>query len=142
MVEGRELLVRSPGATRPWQHVLDALHGYLLFMERLAIQPGLPPTLNFGPADGSPVRVEDIVAKLQSRLGVPLAWKPATDSRTAEKQYLQLDASLAQARLNWRPRLDIETALDWTCEWYAAWRHGEDVRRLTDRQIDRFSALA
>ena len=58
-----------------------------------------------------------------------------------EAQFLGIDAGKAHTRLNWRPRLDIAQAIDWTVEWYRAWRDGADMRQLSEAQLDRYRGL-
>jgi CDP-glucose 4,6-dehydratase len=141
---GRDLArIRNPRAIRPWQHVLDPLSGYLqlaeaLFAGRRAFSKGW----NFGPTLDSAWPVERIVAAVKARL-------PAFDfivepSSEHEANLLTLDSGQAQRELGWKPRWEIETALEKTLEWYAA--HRDSGELLTNRQIKEhmteFSATA
>ncbi|MFC7476918.1 CDP-glucose 4,6-dehydratase [Dankookia sp. GCM10030260] len=128
---GAPLLLRRPDATRPFQHVLDVLRGYLLLAERLATGT-LAPAFNFGPADGE-IRVRDLIASW----GAPVDWRQDNGPVMAEAPRLGLDSSLAGEVLGWRPLLSTPEAIAETSRWYAAWRRGEDVQALALATIDR-----
>ena len=66
---GEPLLLRAPDSTRPWQHVLDPLAGYLLFLEALAAGPDVPRALNFGPASGESMKVGELATVISERDG-------------------------------------------------------------------------
>jgi CDP-glucose 4,6-dehydratase len=138
LVDDSEIVLRYPDAVRPWQHVFDALSGYLCLAQGLL---GDDPDRyaepwNFGPdADGSlPVSqiVERIAALWGSRsLPVRLASVPQ-----AESPVLRLDSTKADMILGWRPRWQVETALAETVAWYRAWHRGEDMRAFSLAQIE------
>jgi CDP-glucose 4,6-dehydratase len=128
---GEPLLLRRPDATRPFQHVLDVLRGYLLLAERLATGEA-PQALNFGPADGE-IRVRDLIAAWAS----PVDWRQEEGPVMAEAPRLGLDSSLAAAALGWRPLLSTPEAIAETARWYGAWRAGEDVQAQALAAIDR-----
>ena len=125
---GEALVVRRPDATRPFQHVLDVLRGYLLLAEALA-HGTAPPALNFGPRDGE-IRVRDLLA-----LWGNVTWLPACGPVMEEARRLALDSSLAARALGWQPVLDTPRAVAATSAWYAAWRNGGDMARATDAEI-------
>lgn len=124
--------IRNPRAVRPWQHVLDPLSGYLqlaeaLFAGRTAFAKGW----NFGPTLESAWPVEKIVGAVKTRL-------PAFDfiiepSKEHEAKLLTLDSGQARRELGWKARWEIETALEKTLDWYAAYRESGEL--LTDQQI-------
>ncbi|WP_431270111.1 CDP-glucose 4,6-dehydratase [Dankookia sp. P2] len=128
---GRPLLLRRPDATRPFQHVVDVLRGYLLLAERLATG-GAPPALNFGPADGE-IRVRDLIAAW----GAPVDWRQEEGPVMSEAPRLGLDSSMAAEALGWRPRLSTPEAIAETARWYAAWREGKDIQAEAVASIDR-----
>ncbi|TDH61977.1 CDP-glucose 4,6-dehydratase [Dankookia rubra] len=128
---GQPLLLRRPDATRPFQHVLDVLRGYLLLAERLATGEA-PPALNFGPADGE-IRVRDLIAAW----GAPVDWRQEDGPVMSEAPRLGLDSSLAAGTLGWRPLLSTPGAIAETARWYAAWRNGGDVQAEAMASIDR-----
>jgi CDP-glucose 4,6-dehydratase len=137
---GETLAVRFPDAVRPWQHVLEPLHGYLRLAEALhAGHPGTPPAINFGPDLDSCRSVAEVVDELH-RLAGAGRWRP-DPGRRAEATLLRLDSSLARATLGWRPRLSLTTALEWTVQWHRAEVAGSSLRDLADRQIAEYESL-
>ncbi|HEY5048798.1 MAG TPA: CDP-glucose 4,6-dehydratase [Rhizomicrobium sp.] len=136
------VVLRYPDATRPWQHVLDCLNGYLVFLEDMATDKPPPHALNFGPDEGHALSVRTMVERLQSRLGAEAGWEPQSEAFPKEKQSLQLCSSQARATLGWRNLLDADTAIEWTANWYRALVDGENMAATTAAQILSFSALA
>ena len=135
-VEGKPALIRRPGAIRPWQHVLEPLHGYLLLAERLLTgQPRYATAFNFGPSEDDAQPVGWIVEKLVGFWGDGATWVLDPEPGVHEAGYLKLDASRARAELGWRPKLRLETALAWLVDWYKAHAAGADMQRLTLEQI-------
>ena len=137
---GEPLSLRRPDATRPWQHVLDLINGYLIYAEALATGRSVPSALNFGPLDPSPLSVREITDAFVGDLGAP-GWHHTPEPCILEKCNLVLDPSLAIASLRWRPQLDRHAMLAWTSAWYKAWAAGADVAALTDDQIESFEAM-
>lgn len=135
--------LRSPDATRPWQHVLDCLSGYLLFLEYLS-GGGDEWVLNIGPETVSEITVADIATQLSAALGgKPWVLAPDAEVRAKlEARTLAIDASRARALLGWNDRLDNAAALSLTCDWYAAWREGADMAEVTRAQIDAYVELS
>lgn len=140
---GERLAIRSPSATRPWQHVLDCVSGYLAFAEALASGRTDVVSLNFGPAPLGRLRtVAEIATAMQSALGLPARWDDVSGAaKPHEMQTLGLDPARAAAALGWRSRLDAAATVEWTARWYAGWRAGEPPRALTLGQIEDYTAL-
>lgn len=139
---GRPLELRNPAATRPWQHVLDSLAGYLVYLEGLARGADLPPALNFGPLAGArAITVAEVAEAVASEMGGNAAWVDAPGEHPPEMPALQLDATLAGRALGWRPRLDAADALRWTAEWYRAFDAGAAPRQLCLGQLRRYEDL-
>ncbi|WP_420606008.1 CDP-glucose 4,6-dehydratase [Novosphingopyxis sp.] len=136
------LKLRYPGATRPWQHVLEPVAGYLCYLEALAVDKAVPPTLNFGPYPQGGATVAQVAESMSKALGVDTAWERDVGDHPRESALLSLDPSLAGKNLGWKPRLDQAATLDWTADWYARHREGEDATGLCFSQIDRYEALA
>jgi CDP-glucose 4,6-dehydratase len=136
------VLIRQPGAIRPWQHVLDPLQGYIVLAERLLAGHGrLASSFNFGPVDHGIWPVERIANRLAERWGQGASWTRDPSSNPHESRILRLDSSRARIELTWRPRLSTEAALDWTLDWYRAQRDGADMRQLSLAQIHAFEQL-
>jgi CDP-glucose 4,6-dehydratase len=137
----RPAQVRNPSAIRPWQHVLDALSGYLRLAERLAGDNGqrYAGAWNFGPDKGSERTVGEVAACVAE------LWGGGAMVRYGEAQhgpheatFLKLDTSKARSLLSWWPKWDLDEALHHTVEWYRVQTDGAGPRILTDlmdRQI-------
>jgi CDP-glucose 4,6-dehydratase len=137
---GRPLQVRYPEATRPWQHVLEPLAGYLLLAERLCSDTGdaFAEAWNFGPADEDTRPVRWIVAHLASRAPA-VRWQCDSAPQPHEAHSLRLDSSKARARLGWRPRWNLATALEQTLDWHLAWKAGADMAEVCLAQVQAYT---
>lgn len=142
-VTGKPLQVRNPRAVRPWQHVLEPLAGYLQLAERLHGAPAkFAEGWNFGPDEKDAVPVETVVSTITRLWGPPASWAADKGVHPHEAHFLKLDSSKARSRLGWSPRLGLQTALEWTVEWYKKQAQGADARQLTLAQINRYMELA
>lgn len=139
---GQPVVVRNPASTRPWQHVLEPLAGYLALGERLAGEgPALGEAWNFGPPDDQVVPVGDLMTRLAAAWGEGAGWHTvAQASAPHEARLLRLDVAKARAELGWRPVLSLATALDWIVEWHQAVGRGGDARAITAQQIARYTS--
>lgn len=136
----RPARVRNPEATRPWQFVLDALHGYRAAVEWLYDGHALPVAWNFGAGEARPVRwLADAMA---ARWGGSASWFPEDGVHPREASTLSLDSSRARETLGWTPRLDSESAIEWTTDWYKRRLARESARALMTEQIERFAERA
>ena len=139
---GQELVIRSPEATRPWQHVLEPVSGYLALAQRLCEGgEAFDGAWNFGPplSDAKPVRW--IVQRLCE--GVPGArYSVSAAPQPHEAHFLSLDNTKARERLGWRPRWSIADALARTIDWHLAWKAGGDMRAKCLEQIRAHEAAA
>jgi CDP-glucose 4,6-dehydratase len=133
-IADQTLVIRRPDATRPFQHVLDVLRGYLLHAEALW-HGTAPPALNFGPRDAE-ISVKLVLELYGMAAGAPIAWEAAPAPPMEEAQRLALDSSLAMQSLDWAPRHDAATAIAATARWYEAWRGGADGRALALAEIE------
>jgi CDP-glucose 4,6-dehydratase len=135
---GREPVLRFPRAVRPWQHVLDALAGYIRLAERLQSDRDAATGWNFGPAESSVRTVADLTEGFLAAWGTGgrHAYDPAGAKHDAAS--LRLDSSRARLHLGWQPKLDFDQAVAWTAEWYRGWHAGHDVAALAAGQLDRY----
>lgn len=136
------LLIRSPNAIRPWQHVLEPLSGYIMLAENLSRQPNqFSEAWNFGPAEDDARTVQWIVEQLVA--ATPGAvWEIDGNPQLHEAGYLKLDSSKARARLDWKPRWNLKSALHKTIEWHTAWRGGQNMQQVTSAQIRAYQDTA
>jgi CDP-glucose 4,6-dehydratase len=141
---GRKVSIRNPHAVRPWQHVIESLHGYLALAEHLLTNGReFADAWNFGPWDQDVRPVQWVVDRLAARWGDHAAWQIDERQQPHEATLLKLDSSKARQRLGITPRLNIDTALDWTVEWYRAYvDDGASSRRVVEEQIERYEALS
>jgi CDP-glucose 4,6-dehydratase len=139
----RPLTLRHPQATRPWQHVLDALGGYLLLAHALVDEGrAVEASYNLAPLGERPWAVSEVLQEAASAWGTnPQIETFAADPLRREASTLQLDASLAARDLGWANRLTTRQAIHWTVEWERAVRSGTTPTDATARQIDRLMAL-
>ncbi|MDR3734411.1 MAG: CDP-glucose 4,6-dehydratase [Acidobacteriaceae bacterium] len=136
------VLIRRPHAIRPWQHVLEPLYGYIRLAEQLYTHdPKFATAYNFGPSEDDAQPVEWIAEKMTNIWGDGAKWVLDPDPGVHEAGYLKLDASKARTDLGWKPRLNLETALEWLITWYRAADRGELMQELTLQQIAAYEAL-
>jgi CDP-glucose 4,6-dehydratase len=136
---GVPVFVRNPHATRPWQHVLEPLCGYLILAERLWRDgPAFSEGWNFGPLIEDPQPVSRIVEQLATLWGERASWEPSSGHHPHEARFLAIDPSKARARLAWRPRLALAEALAWTTEWYKRYYRGAHAATLVFEQIGQY----
>jgi CDP-glucose 4,6-dehydratase len=134
-------VLRHPEATRPWQHVLDCVAGYLVYLERLATDPAAPRAMNFGPRPGGPeVTVGELATRAVQALGAQ-PWRHEPDPNSIEARSLGIDASQARSVLGFESRLDAPVAVDWTMDWYRRQADGEDALTLCRAQIASYEGL-
>jgi CDP-glucose 4,6-dehydratase len=141
-LEGQSCLIRSPSAIRPWQFVLEPLHGYLVLAERLAENGAVfGGGWNFGPAEADARPVSWLADKLAQSWGNGATWVRDDAIHPREAHFLKLDASKSKSYLGWQPHLPLPQALEWIVEWYRAFHAGVSLRRLTQAQIGRYESL-
>jgi CDP-glucose 4,6-dehydratase len=140
---GTPALIRNPKAVRPWQHVLEPLSAYLLLARRLYEEgQTVAGGWNFGPEAAESREVGEMAGAFCRALGHGASWTQDPGGHPHEARLLRLDCSKARALLGWRPRLDVDAALEWTAAWYRAWLDGSvDLRGLAESQIADYEAL-
>lgn len=137
-------LIRAPQSVRPWQHVLEALGGYIQIAERLlAGERTFGDGWNFGPADDDARPVSWIVERMRASWGDGTAPAlPDSGPRPHEAGLLRLDCSKARAALGWKPSLTLERTIDWIVAWHRAVAGGADARAITLAQIADYAATS
>lgn len=135
---GETVKVRNPGAVRPWQHVLNPLSGYLRLAEELWRSEDAAQAWNFGPREGDARTVRWIVERLETLWDGSFRWELDESENPPEASHLELDSSKAERSLEWRAKWDLAEALERIVEWHEAERRGEDMRRVSLEQIERF----
>ena len=145
-LSGAPVLIRSPHAIRPWQHVLEPLHGYILLAEKLLTPDRThaaryATAYNFGPSESDARPVSWIAARMTAFWGNNASWVLDKSPSPHEAHYLKLDASRAHADLHWTPHLNLETALQWLVQWYRFHHAGADMQSFTLDQIAAYESL-
>ena len=146
-LSGAPVAIRRPNAIRPWQHVLEPIHGYITLAEKL-LSPGpeaarYATAYNFGPTEDDARPVAWIADRMTRFWGNSAAWFLDEDPNSPhEATYLKLDASRARNDLHWQPRLRLETALEWLVAWYRTWQSSPStIQAFTLQQIAAYDAL-
>ncbi|TBU99973.1 CDP-glucose 4,6-dehydratase [Stutzerimonas kirkiae] len=133
---GETLTLRYPHAVRPWQHVLEPLHGYLCLARALLEQgDAMAAAWNFGPDAEGVVTVAELVAQMARLWPGESRWLADNTEQPHEAGLLSLDSSLARRRLGWRPRWALGQALERTLDWHRAWIDGNDMQAFSRAQI-------
>ena len=133
---GDDVVIRNPLAVRPWQHVLEALHGYLLLLEKMNESPSAySEGWNFGPDEKDARNVAWIVECFVAVWG-DASWRIESDGGDLhEAHLLKLDCSKARGELAWQPALELDRAIAWISEWYRRHRDGEDMAAFSNQQL-------
>ncbi len=135
--EQQPLVIRFPAATRPWQHVIEPLRGYLMLAERLAVEAEeFSGAWNFGPAEDDVRPVSWVAERLAERWGGDARVELGPRVGPRESKLLSISSAKAIAELGWRPVWPIDVALDCTLEWYRCFAAKGDTRALSLEQIE------
>jgi CDP-glucose 4,6-dehydratase len=122
---GESAEIRSPNATRPWQHVLECLAGYLMLGQHLlARDAACAEAWNFGPDAAGNRSVQEVLHAMRAHWP-QFSWHRSTGAHPHEAGLLQLDTAKARSRLNWHPVWTLEEALEKTATWYQAQFSGD-----------------
>jgi CDP-glucose 4,6-dehydratase len=141
--KGKAIRVRNPNATRPWQHVLEPLSGYLeLGAKLLSPRENTAPyceAFNFGPLATSNKSVRELVEKIIEHWGEG-SWELAQPENVFhEASLLNLSIDKSYSKLRWAPRWDFEKTVSKTIEWYKVMQEGSrDLKRFTLDQIESY----
>lgn len=136
--KGEPLVVRNPGAMRPWQHVLELVRGYLVLAGRLLEgDAGAVTAWNFGPNPENEVDVATLIEAMRARWGDDAPSVRIEPSPLKEAKHLKLDIAKAAAELGWRPSLGFAETIALTVDWYRAYQADSSCARfLVAKQID------
>jgi CDP-glucose 4,6-dehydratase len=140
---GQSVNIRNPHATRPWQHVLEPLSGYLALAEKLYTQgPAFAEAFNFGPAEEDAKPVQWIAEQFTQQWGKGAAWHLDGGTHPHEAHYLKLDCSKARAALGWHPRWHLSQTLQAIIFWHkahSAHPSSQNLRSLCLQQINDYA---
>lgn len=141
-IDRKPTMIRQPNSIRPWQHVLEAINGYMMLVERLWDDPvAFAQGWNFGPTDAGAIPVHAIADTLVTKWGSGASWIRDKEAGAHEANLLKLDSTKARTLLSWKPRLNIEQSLEWIVNWHRAQVAHADMRDFTRLQIEEYLAL-
>lgn len=140
-INSNKFSIRNPNAIRPWQHVLDPLHGYLLLAEKVWKTPKYAAAWNFGPVNQPHMTVNELVNMTMKLWNKKLEIISPTDSSPYESSVLTLDSNKSMKELGWVPKLSTKESISWTVDWYQKYVDGEDISSFTRKQIDTFKTI-
>ena len=134
------LRVRYPNSTRPWQHVLDCVNGYLGLLEKSYVEK-IDGVWNFGPLESDEKSVENVVKIFLNNLGSDLAIEYDISNSREEAVRLMLNSEKAVAELDWRRKFSSDDAIKWTAEFYLQVERGETYLNAMRDQVVKFRSL-
>ncbi len=137
---GKDIIVRNPHSTRPYQHVLEPLSVYLTIAMKQYEAPSYAGYYNVGPDDRDCITTGDLADLFCRSWGDGIRWIDQYDGGPHEASFLKLDCSKIKKVFHWQPRLNVRQAVEWTVEWSRAYLKGEEMLGVTDRQIHDFFA--
>ena len=139
--ENKTLAIRSPWATRPWQHVLEPLHGYLVLAIGLCENPlTYSGAWNFGPETGDVKTVKEIVEIAQTN-DLPIKMEVTSTIQKREANYLSLNIEKAKNKLDWTPKWDSEYAIQQTLSWYKKFHEGAVANELIQENLEKYTTI-
>ncbi|MBD3420538.1 MAG: CDP-glucose 4,6-dehydratase [Chitinivibrionales bacterium] len=140
LIKNEPVVVRNPGAVRPWQHVLEPLSGYMVLAQKLWDDgPAYADAWNFGPHTNDTQTVEKLVTLLCSQWGDSASYEFGKDSGPHEAGLLQLDSSKAHKKLGWHPRWNVTETVERIVEWYKAYSANGNINDVCIEQINSYN---
>lgn len=140
--EGREIVVRNPFSTRPYQHVLEPVMAYLMIAQKQYEDKSYAGSYNIGPEESdcwTTGRLVNLFCDTWNQVsGDEMSWVNQYDGGPHEANFLKLDCSLAKATFGWKPRWDVQTTMEYICRWTNVYMQQGDVVKETERQIQAF----
>lgn len=135
----KPLMIRNPLATRPWQHVLEPLSGYLILAQALYEQgSAFASGWNFGPCDEDNRSVQDVAQLIISNWGETARWEKEGSEQPHEANLLKLDCSKAHTQLGWIPKWNLECAAQKIVQWHKAYQAEERMQEFSLAQINHY----
>ena len=139
--ENKSLEIRNPEATRPWQHVLEPLYGYLILAKVLSQDPSsFSGAWNFGPETGDVKTVREIVEIAEAN-GLQIKMEVTSTIQKQETNHLSLNIDKAKRELKWNPKWDSKSSISESLNWYQKFYEGEDANKLIYKNIEKYSTI-
>ena len=137
-IKKEDIIVRNPFSTRPYQHVLEPLYAYLMIAAKQYEDSTYAGWYNVGPDDADCFRTGALVDLFVKKWGDDMQWIDRYDGGPHEANFLKLDCSKLKTTFEWKPRWNLENAIEKTVEWSKCWISGGDIRECMDKQIEEF----
>lgn len=138
-LNGESIIIRNPYSTRPYQHVLEPLNAYLTIVKKQYNNMSYADYYNVGPDDSDCITTGDLASLFCEKWGNNLNWiNKCENNAPHEANFLKLDSSKIKKILNWKPKWNIEKAIEKTVEWTKTYKNGGDVICCVDKQIEEF----
>ena len=134
------VVIRNPLSTRPWQHVLEPLSGYLVLAQELFLNGDeFAEGWNFGPKDEDCKPVSWILDKMVESWGGNASWSLDKKNNPHEAGFLKLDCSKAAIRLKWKPKWHLQLTLKSIVDWHQIYSNGGDIKKQCLKEINTYS---
>lgn len=137
-IKKEDIVVRNPYSTRPYQHVLEPLCAYLMIVAMQYGDSKYAGYYNVGPDEADCFRTGALVDLFVKKWGEGLKWVDRYDGGPHEANFLKLDCSRIKSTFGWKPRWNLDKAIEMVVEWTRCWMEGRDVRTCMDKQIREF----
>ena len=138
VLEGKEIIVRNPYSTRPYQHVLEPLFAYLMIAAKQYEDKKFAGCYNVGPDEDACYQTGKLVELFCKTWGNGARWADRSDNGPHEASFLKLDCSKLKAVFGWKPRWNLEKAIEKTVEWTKCWVEQRDIIKLMDNHVSDF----
>lgn len=137
--DGKEIILRNPNSTRPYQHVLECLRGYLTLAQKQYEDKSFAGNYNFGPDDESCVTTGELATLFCESWGKGAGWKNVSEANAPhEANFLKLQCEKSKNVLGWYPQWGIKQAIEKIVEWEKAVQSGTTAAEITDKQIKEY----
>lgn len=137
-IEGKDIIVRNPHSTRPYQHVLEPLAAYLMIAQKQFEDKKYAGFYNVGPDETDCVTTGNLVDTFCAKWGEGIKWIDRYDGGPHEANFLKLDCSKLKTTFGWKPRWNFDTAIEKSVEWSKVYAAGGDVVACMDKEIEEF----
>jgi CDP-glucose 4,6-dehydratase len=138
--KSKPVVIRNPLSTRPWQHVLEPLSGYLVLAQELFLNGDeFAEGWNFGPKDEDCKPVSWILDKMVESWGGKASWSLDKENNPHEAGFLKLDCSKAASRLKWKPKWNLQLTLKSIVDWHQVYSNGGDIKKQCLKEINTYS---
>lgn len=137
-INKKDIIVRNPFSTRPYQHVLEPLYAYLMIAAMQYKEKKYAGYYNVGPEDADCYQTGVLVSMFVEKWGGEIKWINESDNGPHEASFLKLDCSKLKNTFGWKPHWNLDIAIDKVIDWSKCWISQGDIRTCMDRQIEEF----